>query len=130
MGGLFQFAVLVSLIYQTVNNERLYAVEALVTYLFCLTSIGINVNDPKGTGETSNPNWLEELTLPSLVSILRQTTVLAIDCYQTWFWFTGLDKLEHAPCKTETFFLARVYVYGHFRTFAKVFSVFMMIAVT
>ncbi|KAJ6013130.1 hypothetical protein N7499_012263 [Penicillium canescens] len=127
-GGLFQFAALVALIQQTVNNEKLYAVEALVTYLFCFTSIGINLAEPIDKVQTQNR--LEQITLPSLVSMLRLTTALGLDCYQTWFWFTGLDKLERTPCKTETFFLARVNAHGRFRTFAKIWSVFIMAVVT
>ncbi|KAI1153840.1 hypothetical protein F4825DRAFT_413510 [Nemania diffusa] len=126
VGGLFQFAVFIALIRETVTNENLYAVEALVTYLFCLTSLGINLDDPFGIEERKDQNILERITLPSLVSILRQTTVLAIDFYQTWFWFVGLDKFERSPCKTETFFLARVDAFGPFRKFAQVWSVLIM----
>jgi hypothetical protein len=128
VGGLFQFAALVALIQQTVNNEKLYAVEALVTYLFCFTSTGVNLAEP--IDKVQSQNRLEQITLPSLVAMMRQTTLLGLDCYQTWFWFTGLDKLERTPCKTETFFLARVDAHGRFRTFAKIWSVFIMAVVT
>ncbi|KAI0096148.1 hypothetical protein GGR51DRAFT_49620 [Nemania sp. FL0031] len=125
VGGLFQFAVLVALIRETVTNQNLYAVEALVTYLFCLTSLGVNLDDPFDIG-VKDLNLLERITLPSLVSVLRQTTVLAIDIYQTWFWFVGIDKFERLPCKTETFFLARLDAFGPFRKFAEVWSVLIM----
>ncbi|KAJ8130418.1 hypothetical protein O1611_g3213 [Lasiodiplodia mahajangana] len=92
VGGLFQFAVLVALIRETVTNDNFNAVEALVTYLLGVLSFGVNVTDALGTDREEHQNYLERKTISSL------------SVSQTWFWFVGLNKLERLPCKTETFF--------------------------
>jgi hypothetical protein len=38
-----------------------------------------------------------------------------------------VDKLQRLPCKTDTFFLARVDIYGPFRMFAKIWSILIII---
>ena len=124
VGSLFQLAVLVALVYETIaNSGQLYAVEALVIYLFCLSSLGVNFGDPTGGGKYYSPNWLEKKTWPNLVPLLRQLTVLGVDIYQAWFWFLGVYQLPRLPCRTDTFFMARVDMYGRFATFAKIWSI-------
>jgi len=123
VSGLFQLAVFIALVYQTIANARFYAVEALVTYLFCLSSLAVSFGDPTGTDKHYFPNYLEKRTLPNLVSLLRQLVILAVEVYQAWFWFLGVDTLQRLPCGTDTFFLARVDAYGPFRMFAKVWSI-------
>jgi hypothetical protein len=126
-GALFQFAMLVSLVYNTADNPDLYAIEALVIYLFSLASLGVSTDAL--WDRPRQENFLEKRILPSGVAILRQTTVLGIDCFQVRFWFKGLEKLKRTDCRADTFFFARVDMYGSFRTFAKVFSMLLMIAV-
>jgi len=148
VAGLFQFAVLVALVRETVTNPDLYAVEALVTYIFSLASLAINpmqvmrLDSPGDTADQDQDrardrdrdnkrlNLLERHTSPSLLPVLRQLTVLAIDAYQAWFWWVGLDRLRRLPCaRTDTFFFVRADMYGSFRTFGKAFSIFMLVFV-
>jgi hypothetical protein len=56
IGGLLQLAVFVALMRETLANTELYAVEALVTYLFCLSSLGVSFGDPTGANKSYSPN--------------------------------------------------------------------------
>ena len=131
IAGLFHFAIFVALLRETItNSEQLYAVEAMVACLVCLSPLAwASFGDPAGRDNHYSPNYLEKKTLPSLVFLLRQLTVLGVGVYQAWFWFLGVNQLQRLPCGTgtETFFLARVDMYGPFGMFAKIWSVLVII---
>jgi len=131
IGALFHFAIFVALLRETItHSEQLHAVEALVTSLVCLSSLAwASFDDPTGRDNHCFPNHLEKKTLPNLVSLLRQLTVLGVSVYQAWFWFLGVNKLQHLSCATgtHTFFLARVDMNGPFQVFAKIWSVLVII---
>lgn len=135
LSSLFQLAILVALVRETIANPGgFYAIEALVAYLLCLSSLPLGdvifTHPVRGKPLSSTTtNWLERRTMPNLTGLLRQLVFLAVDGYQVWFWFLGVDRLGRLPCGTETFFLARVDVYGPFRVFAKIWSILTVVGV-
>ena len=75
------------------------------------------LGEPTRRREHYFPNYLEGTTLPNLVALLRQLPAVAVALDQAWFWFLGERR----------FLFAGVEVYGQFRTFAKTWSILIII---
>ncbi|KAK0610394.1 hypothetical protein B0T17DRAFT_511903 [Bombardia bombarda] len=136
LGAVYQFALLFGVIYATVRMEDFYAVEAIVMVIFSLTSLGINhsafltLAGQSPTEDGEKLSLLQRTFTPLYGLVLRYTVVVAIDAYQVWLWFVGLDRLLHTECTKHSFFFARVDIYGNFRKFAKFYSVFVLVFAT
>lgn len=134
LGGLYQFALLFGVVYATVNMDDFHACEAVIMTVFSITCMGLNPStfavSMRIPNDESELNLLQRTFSPLYGTLLRYSVVVAIDAYQVWLWFVGLDRLAHTSCTRHTFFFARVDMYGGFRTFAKVFSVFIMVIAT
>ncbi|KAK5656442.1 hypothetical protein OQA88_4824 [Cercophora sp. LCS_1] len=137
LGALYQFALLFGVIYSTVHDEEFYAVEAIIMAVFGIASMGMNhthftamAKRVSRRDSSEKLHWTERVFSPYRGVILRYSVLVAIDGYQVWLWFVGLDRLLHTSCTRTSFFFARVDIFGPFRTFAKFFSIFILCTAT
>lgn len=66
--------------------------------------------------------------LKGLVQMLYGIEMLGLIGIYIWFWWVGMDQLKHSCPDDRTFFFANVSLWGWFRTFNKVLTVFAGLA--
>lgn len=120
---LFQFAMLIGLIYTTIRKKDLYAVEALVMVLFTLCSPSGGIDFIGKLSKAPRHLHTQERVIAA-IPIIRTATWAGVVYYQVWFWYIGLNKLVHTPCTTNSFFFARVNIYGPFRIWARIWTTY------
>jgi hypothetical protein len=123
---LFQFAMLLGLIYTTIHKKDLYAVEALVMVLFTLFSPSGAIAFVGALSKAPRHLHTQERIIAT-IPIIRTTTWTGVVYYQVWFWYIGLNKLTHTPCTTNSFFFARVNIYGPFRIWARMWTTYIAV---
>ncbi|KAF8472883.1 hypothetical protein BDZ91DRAFT_760323 [Kalaharituber pfeilii] len=126
--GLLRLALLISLSYVTIKEERLEAVDTAIMVLLAL----ISTPPFDSLGRVSLPSNLEFRTLGRFLNqmapMFRALSGLGLICYSVWFWWTGLETLGHSPCTGTTFFFAKVSLYNWFRWLGRIYTVYMLIA--
>jgi hypothetical protein len=128
-GGIFQFALTVSILILTATSPDFKAVEAALVVLLGLCSSSQRVALP-GAIIPRRPWTLKRIQFwigDSGLPIFRYIVEMVLLGYSVWFWFRGLDLLPHSDtCTTYAFFFARVDLYGWFRILSQVYIVIVM----
>ncbi|PVF95414.1 hypothetical protein CPB86DRAFT_788060, partial [Serendipita vermifera] len=112
----FTLANFVGLIYITVRNTELYAVECWIVLLMCM-------------GGVASERGFASYKSSDIGRLIKLLLGLAIIGYWAWFVFSGMDKMIATPCSRTAFFFAKVDLYHWFRTFLKVLVILTMIPV-
>ncbi|KAF8475106.1 hypothetical protein BDZ91DRAFT_789355 [Kalaharituber pfeilii] len=125
--GLLRLALLISLSYVTIKEERLEAVDTAIMVFLALIS-----NPPFDSLEgVSFPSKLRFRTLgrffTQMAPLFRWLIGLGLISYSVWFWWTGLETLEHSPCTGTTFFFAKVSLYNWFRWLGRIYTIYTLI---
>lgn len=128
----FQLAMFAGLLYVTITNEQLHAVEAYLILLFCMGGVcsgTVEVDDEIGEDRESRVDgvarksyaYLEASSLGGYVRVLLGCGFIG---YGLWFVFLGMDNMHHKQTDCNyVFFLARVDLFGWFRTLLKILFV-------
>ncbi|MCJ1300772.1 hypothetical protein MMC08_003570 [Hypocenomyce scalaris] len=113
---LFMFAMFIGLVWLSHAPSQTYAIEAfLLNQLLCATWY-VGVLDKS---KFSQKYWqFEPVRL-----LIRNGSLIGLLSYNIWFWWIGLDLMNNTPCGTYLFFLAKVSLYGWFRSAHKVLSI-------
>lgn len=117
----FQIAMLGGLIAITITRgENLFAVEALVILLICLSGAFSSLAWPwHRKRRTSLPQFID--VAPSNIgAVIRIALGTGMCAYGVWYSFIGLDVMLHSSCTSSVFFFARINLYGWFRVLLKV----------
>lgn len=115
----FQASVFAGLLFVTkTRGSDLYAVEAFIMLTFCMGGV-CSGDTPTEGGERSKPKRYAYHGASSIGWILRGLLAIGFCAYGVWFTFKGMDNMQHPPCSTYAFFLAKVNLYNWFRTFLK-----------
>ncbi|CAG8676260.1 16797_t:CDS:2 [Acaulospora colombiana] len=85
----------VGLIYITVNNKELYAVECWIVLLMCM-------------GGVASERGFASYKSSDIGRLIKLILGLAIIGYWAWFVFSGMDKMIATPCSRTAFFFAKV----------------------
>lgn len=112
---LWMLALFIVIAWQSRHPSRIYAIEAfLLIQLLCATwFIGVLEKS-----RYSKKYW--RFSPASL--IFRNLTLMGLLAYNVWFWWNGLDLMSPTPCGTWIFFMAKVNLYGWYRSAFKVLS--------
>ncbi|MCJ1264462.1 Mucin-2 [Lobaria immixta] len=112
---LFMLALFIGTAWQSRRPSRIYAIEAfLLIQLLCATwYIGVLEKS-----RYSKKYWRFS---PARL-IFRNLTLMGLLAYNVWFWWNGLDLMSPTPCGTWIFFMAKVNLYGWYRSAFKVLS--------
>lgn len=130
--GIFQFALVVSLLILTTTSPEFQAVEAAIVVLLAICSsiqgfqpfptpsLEDGTDHPRPSRLVRTQRWIVASGLP----FFRQSMELILYSYSIWFWFVGLDRLAHSDsCTSFGFFFAPVDLYGWFRTLGKIYII-------
>ncbi|KAF2494544.1 hypothetical protein BU16DRAFT_562201 [Lophium mytilinum] len=111
---------IVSILYAAVNAAEIYAVEAfIILQIFawqCLTG-----------ARTQSPHAKENFRNSVTRRVFTECMDIGCQSLLVWFWFRGIDEMVETPCGTFVFFLAKLDMFGGFRTYAKVVPVVAML---
>ncbi|KAL2044792.1 hypothetical protein N7G274_002567 [Stereocaulon virgatum] len=113
---LFLIALFVGLVWLSHNPEQTYAVQVclLLQLLFVTWSVGV-----LDRSKFSKKLWRNSY----MWVIIREASWLCFLSYSVWFAWIGLDRFEPTPCGTFVFFIAKVSLYGWYRSAFKVLSI-------
>ncbi|KAL7271384.1 hypothetical protein RUND412_005866 [Rhizina undulata] len=117
----FQASMLFGLIYNTVNNPELYAAEALLVVNMGLVGISFAWYSVDELVDMMAEKYSKSLKIPTIGALIWLYIALGYLLYAVWFFYVGMNCMKRDPCSTYTFLIAKVDIYGSFRTFAKVF---------
>ena len=106
---LFLFAMFIGLIWLSHQESEAYAIEAflLLQLLFATWYIGV-----LNRGRFSKKYW----RFSPMRSVISSATMLTILGYNAWFWWKGLDRMTKTSCGSFVFFMAKVELFGWYRS--------------
>lgn len=112
---LFMLALFIGAAWQSRRPSRIYAIEAflLIELLSATWYIGVLEKS-----RYSKKYWRFS---PARL-IFRNLALVGLLAYSVWFWWIGLDLMSPTPCGTWMFFMAKVSLYGWYRSAFKVLS--------
>ncbi|KAI5847973.1 hypothetical protein DFP73DRAFT_543756 [Morchella snyderi] len=126
----FQFSLFVGLIFQAAREGTdFYAAESYIvvillsgvvftTFSYFFIYLAISRDDDK--------NGVFGGAVFTMICFL--ILLAGLYSYSLWFWWRGMDRMGVGACATYGFFVARVDLFGWFRTVNKVFNIWMMAA--
>ncbi|KAF2802252.1 uncharacterized protein BDZ99DRAFT_551535 [Mytilinidion resinicola] len=111
---------IVSILYAAVNASEIYAVEGfIILQIFawqCLTG-----------ARTQGPHNKENFRNSVTRRVFTECMDIGCQSLLVWFWFHGIEKMMKTPCETVTFFLAKVNMFGWFRTYVKIVPILALV---
>lgn len=129
----FQLSIFIGLLYITISQgPDLQASEAYL--MFMIGFAGVFMSAPtislrllhpfprKDAGVVGDGKDGEEYTY-ALATLVRAILKFAIHGYGVWFFFTGMDRMQHSPCSRFGFIYSKVDLYHWSRTVWKVITV-------
>lgn len=126
----FQFSLFVGLIFQAAREGTdFYAVESYIvvillsgvvftTFSYFFIYLAISRDDDK--------NGIFGGAVFTMICFI--VLLAGLHSYSLWFWWRGMDRMGAGACTTYGFFMAKVDLFGWFRTVNKVFNIWMMAA--
>ena len=119
---LFMLAMSIGLVWISHTPSQTYAVEAFMLLQLVLAIWLVGVQD---VSRWSTKFWSYD---PARV-IIREISEIGILAYNFWFWHFGLEPngFMPTPCGTYVFFVAKLELYGWFRSAHKVLSIMALI---
>ncbi|KAH0607318.1 uncharacterized protein H6S33_003306 [Morchella sextelata] len=126
----FQFSLFVGLIFQAAREGTdFYAAESYIvvillsgvvftTFSYFFIYLAISRDDDE--------NGIFGGAVFTMICFI--ILLAGLHSYSLWFWWRGMDRMGVGPCSTYGFFMARVDLFGWFRTVNKVFNIWMMAA--
>lgn len=125
----FQIAMFVGLLFITFKQGRdLQASEAYLMLTFSLSGVFATDDTIDFPALRRIDRGDVEAYTSALGSLIQKFIKVALCAYAVWFFFTGMDGMQHPPCSTFGFLVIEVHLYHWVRTVFKIGFVILTFA--